>query len=148
MSEADRHLTKRPRKLRKMKAMVAFGFLLAAVAAAVVGLALGASPWWLLLPLVVGLFTHRILWRPGAVPVFTFHSVSDDSDWLPWAADISLGSELFDRQLAVLAATGCRVISTGELVDARREGRPLAPRSVVLHLDDGYLDNWVAATPL
>lgn len=148
MSGADRHLTKRPRKMRKLKATVAFGVLLVALAAAIVGVALGASPWLLLLPLVVGLFAHRVLWRPGAVPVFTFHSVSDDSAWLPWAADISLSSELFDRLLALLAATGCRVISTAELVDARREGRPLAPRSVVLHLDDGYLDNWVAATPL
>jgi peptidoglycan/xylan/chitin deacetylase (PgdA/CDA1 family) len=40
------------------------------------------------------------------------------------------------------------VISTTAFLEARRGGRPLPERSVVIHLDDGYLDNWVAAVPL
>ncbi len=127
--------------------MTALLALITAVGVGIGGLVWSGSWLWLLVPAVVAPVTHRFLYRPGAVPVFTFHSVSDAPDWLPWAADISLGSDLFARLLQVLEDTGCRVVPTRDLVDRRRTGRPLPAKAVVLHFDDGYLDNWVAAFP-
>ncbi len=147
MNTPETPLNRRPRKRRKLRAVAALSALFLAVCAGIVGLVWSGSWWWLLLPAVTAAVTHRFLYRPGAVPVFTFHSVSDAPDWLPWAPDISLGSDLFARMLQTLADTGCRVVPTRELVACRREGRPLPARSVVLHFDDGYLDNWVAALP-
>ncbi len=148
MSGPDTPLSRRPRKLRKIRSLAALAGLALAAAAGIAGVALtGAFPW-LLLPAAALIPAWRILVRPGAVPVLTFHSISDAPGWLPWAPDISIGSELFDRMLGVLERSGCRVITTGELVEARRAGRALPHPSVVLHLDDGYLDNWVAALPL
>ncbi len=141
------HHSKKSRKLRKIRVLLAGGAILAAWLAALTLILLGGSWWWLLLPATAMAGAHRILHRPGAVPVFTYHSVSDSDGWLPWAPNIAVSSDLFARHLDVLAGCGARVIPTAELVAARLEGRPLPRRAVVLHLDDGYLDNWVAAFP-
>jgi hypothetical protein len=53
-----------------------------------------------------------------------------------------------ERHLATFARMGCTVISTSTFVAAGEAGRPLPPDSLVLHFDDGYLDNWLYAVPL
>ncbi|MFH2053650.1 MAG: polysaccharide deacetylase family protein [bacterium] len=141
------HISKKPRKVRKVRFSLAAAAVLCGWLGALVPILLGGSWWWLLLPAAVMAGAHPILHRPGAVPVFTYHSVSDRDDWLPWAPNIAISSDLFARHLDVLARCGARVIPTTELVAARLAGRPVPDRAVVLHLDDGYLDNWVAAYP-
>jgi peptidoglycan/xylan/chitin deacetylase (PgdA/CDA1 family) len=86
--------------------------------------------------------------QEGGVAILTYHSVSADPRWLPWADQISVTPELFSLHLGALKRWGMNVMRTGELVEARRRGRKLPARPVIIHLDDGYLDNWVAAVPL
>lgn len=90
----------------------------------------------------------RWMRREGGVPILNYHSVSGDQRWLNWVGPISVTPETFDRQLDLLRALGCAILSTSALVTARRDGTPLPRRPVVIHFDDGYLDNWVAAYPI
>lgn len=142
------NVAKLPRKLRKFRYVFAVTVLVLSLGAAVALLAGGRSPLWSALPVLALVLLHRLMYRPGSVPIFTYHSVSDAPDWLPWAPNISMPSALFARHLRIIRKAGCRVIATTDLVQARLAGRSVPPRSVVLHLDDGYLDNWVAAFPL
>jgi peptidoglycan/xylan/chitin deacetylase (PgdA/CDA1 family) len=84
----------------------------------------------------------------GGVPVLVYHSVSRHTDWLPWAAEIAVSPASFENHLRTIRRLGCTVLSTSEFIKARQSGRQIPGRPVVLHLDDGYLDNWVAAVPL
>lgn len=97
---------------------------------------------------LVGSLGLLALRRPGGVPVLNYHSVSDDPSWLPWGWGLSVTTEAFDRHLTLLERWGYRVIRTRDLVEARRAGRAVPPRSVVIQFDDGYLDNWVGAFPI
>lgn len=110
--------------------------------------ALTAQLLWLVLPLAVGIGGHRWMKHEGGVAVLVYHSVSGERNWLPWAYGTSVEPKTFERQLRALRDLGCNVISTAELVEARRAKKPLPAKPVVIHLDDGYLDNWVAAFPL
>ncbi len=121
-----------------------------AVAAGVAVLAaerLGSPLFWLL-PIVTALVWHRWMKDEGGVAILNYHSISAHSDWLPWAERLSVSPETFERHLRLLRRRRCHVVSTRRLLAARRDAAPLPPRCVVLHLDDGYLDNWVAALPL
>lgn len=100
------------------------------------------------LVIAVAAVLHPWMKREGGVPVLIYHSVTADGAWLPWSGHISVTPELFARNLETLRKLECTVIRTEELVEARRSGRPLGRRPVVIHFDDGYLDNWVAAMPL
>lgn len=103
---------------------------------------------WLILPALVFVAGHRWMAEVGGVPVLTYHSVSVERDWLPWALGTSVTPETFERQMKTLKAIGCNVVSTPELVNARKAGEPLPSKPVVIHFDDGYLDNWTAAYPI
>jgi peptidoglycan/xylan/chitin deacetylase (PgdA/CDA1 family) len=91
---------------------------------------------------------HRIMYAPGGVPVIVYHSVSPSQDWLPWADEIAVEPACFERQLRMLARAGFAALSNDEFLRRRREGLPMPVRPVVIHLDDGYLDNWVFALPI
>ena len=91
---------------------------------------------------------HRWMWQPGGVPVLMYHSVSTRTDWLPWADEISVRPKTFTDHLATLQDMRCNVISAQELVEARQRNISLPQNTIVITLDDGYLDNWVAAFPL
>lgn len=91
---------------------------------------------------------HRWMKQEGGVPVLTYHSVTPHGAWLPWSSKCSVAPETFERHLQVLQRLQRRVIRTSELVHARQSGEPLPERAIVIHFDDGYLDNWVAACPI
>lgn len=82
----------------------------------------------------------------GAV-VLMYHSVSDGSDreWVDPSNDMP--SDIFREQMAFLARER-RVVSMGELVDARKRGDELPPGAVALTFDDGYLNNLRVAAPI
>jgi hypothetical protein len=112
-------------------------------------LALAAGPWAGAAALVAGLAAgHRFMIARRGVPVLTYHSVSRDAAWLPWADEISVHPETLRAHLQALRSMGCRIVTTGDLVEARRRGERLPGRPVALHFDDGYLDNWLHAAPI
>ena len=108
----------------------------------------GGSPLWWALPVVGLLAWHPWMRDEGGVPVLMYHSVSADARWLPAAADLSVSLESFRAQLEHLDRNGFSVLTTEELTTLRQNDGPLPRLPVVLHFDDGYLDNWVAALPL
>ncbi len=130
----------------------AWAAFVAAAAAGLAGLTATGQPW----PVIGGavgavaaglVMMHRWMRDEGGVPVLYYHSINDDPHWLPWPSTI-VSVETFERHLRMLRARGLDVIRTAEFLDARRNGRPLPPRPVVIHIDDGYLDTWAAAAPL
>jgi len=122
-----------------------------------IAFALAAAAWMLVPaggPIVAVLLlagalvlAHAGMIAPRGVAVLTYHSVSLDPSWLPWSKEISVHPATFERHLATLAAMGCAVIGTRDYVDRRRSGAALPPEAVLLHFDDGYLDNWLHAVP-
>lgn len=52
------------------------------------------------------------------------------------------------RQMVVLRLLRYRTITFAELVTALRENRPPPPRTMVITIDDGYLDNLKVAAPI
>lgn len=91
---------------------------------------------------------HRLMIAPPGVPILTYHSVSPDSAWLPWAGEIAVHPETLRAHLETMRQMGCDIVSSRRLVDARRGLGTLPRRPVVLHFDDGYLDNWLYAAPI
>lgn len=91
---------------------------------------------------------HREMIAPPGVAILTYHSVSPSPGWLPWSRKIAVHPDTFARHLAVLRWMGAQVIGTRTLVAARAQRAPVPPRAVVLHFDDGYLDNHRYAAPL
>lgn len=91
---------------------------------------------------------HRRMILPPGVAVLTYHSVARDPAWLPWAYEIAVAPETLVRHLQALRAAGCDILSTHDYLDRRAAGTPLPARAVLLHFDDGYLDNWLAAAPI
>lgn len=100
-----------------------------------------------LLTLLLGWIAWRQLVRPGGHPVLVYHSVSEDQGWLPWADEIAIRPEDLERHLRFLKRRGFRFIATDEWLQ-RRSNDKLGRDDLIIHFDDGYLDNWVAAAPI
>lgn len=78
--------------------------------------------------------------RPNLLRVLTYHRIDEPAAHPTLSPGlISATPEAFDQQMSYLAAY-YRVISTPELLDACRTGRPLPPRAVLVTFDDGYRD--------
>ena len=91
---------------------------------------------------------HRVMMAPPGVAILTYHSVSPAPGWLPWSREIAVHPRTFARHLAALERMGASVIGTRDLVARRVARTGLPERAVVLHFDDGYLDNHRYALPL
>lgn len=81
------------------------------------------------------------------VSIITYHNVGvENHKWMwghlicPW--------EKFQRNLIWLKRFGFNTISLHQLYNYKRNHTEIPPRSIVIALDDGYLDNWVFAYPL
>jgi peptidoglycan/xylan/chitin deacetylase (PgdA/CDA1 family) len=80
------------------------------------------------------------------VPVFLYHSVSEDPP--EWIAPFTVSPRAFAEQLDLLADSGRVVVPLRRLVAALHGGPPLPPRSAVLTFDDGFADFHSAVAPL
>lgn len=94
------------------------------------------------------LLLDRQMRKDRGVPVLIYHSVSDETDWLPWAWGTSVSVAAFESQLEVLKSKGFQVLSDQQLLENRQQNLPVPNKAVVLHFDDGYLDNHVVAAPV
>lgn len=156
MAGCERHIrngTACDRKAGRRRAVLLFTGIVIAVPVAVQLLTAGAgggAAWLLTVWLILAaLALADPLLRPrDGVPVLTWHSVSRKAGWNPWAENITVQPETLDRQLALLRRKGFRAMDSRAFVEHRRRGEDLPADTVVLHFDDGYLDNWIAAAPL
>ncbi|MCA8883682.1 MAG: polysaccharide deacetylase family protein [Rhodobacteraceae bacterium] len=76
------------------------------------------------------------------VDILMFHSISDA------AGPTAIPVEIFKAQMRAIAESGLPVITMDALVDARRMGKPLPPRSIVITFDDGFQDFADTAFPV
>src|SRR4051812_10702021 len=69
--------------------------------------------------------------------MLVYHRVSPRFPGLP-EPTINVTPRRFREQLAGLQRLGFQFCSLREVLDAHRQGRPLAPRTVVVTFDDGH----------
>ncbi|WP_035805085.1 polysaccharide deacetylase family protein [Kitasatospora mediocidica] len=81
-----------------------------------------------------------------AVPVFLYHSVSDDPP--AWIAPFTVPPKVFAEQLERIADAGLTVVPLRRLVAALRGGPALPARAAVLTFDDGFADFYWKVAPL
>jgi len=72
------------------------------------------------------------------VPILMYHRIIDRPN--PELARWAVSTAAFGRQMDFLRRRGFHTMSMHQLVKARRDGRPLAGRPVILSFDDAYLD--------
>ncbi len=72
---------------------------------------------------------------PG-VAVLCYHGVRTSDDAIPFS-DLHVTKATFERHCRLIA-NACDPISLAEFREARRNGRELPPRSVIVTFDDGY----------
>lgn len=129
----------RKRRLLEWAAIVAAGAAAAAWLHGLAGAAALAAALWL--------GHRRMILTPG-VAVLTYHSVARDPAWLPWAYEIAVAPETLARHLDTLRTMRCTILGTRDYLALRAAGARLPDRPVLLHFDDGYLDNWLTAVPM
>ncbi|MFE3107073.1 polysaccharide deacetylase family protein [Kitasatospora indigofera] len=81
-----------------------------------------------------------------AVPVFLYHSVSDDPP--SWIAPFTVTPRVFREQLDRITDSGLSVVPLRRLVSALHGGPPLPPGSAVLTFDDGFADFYWTVAPV
>jgi glycosyltransferase involved in cell wall biosynthesis len=88
----------------------------------------------------------RSRWRETTrgVPVLMYHAFGRGNEPDRYV----LGERSLRRQMRLLAMLRFRVISFGELIALLAEGRMPEQRTVVLTIDDGYVDNLTIAAPV
>lgn len=81
------------------------------------------------------------------VPVLYYHSVADHESPKVWDL-LSCPIRTFERQMAWLARKGWYTCNWQELKDHLDGIKALPDRTVMLHFDDGFLDNWSVVHPI
>lgn len=91
---------------------------------------------------------HGRMIAPPGVAILTYHSVAQDPAWLPWAYEIAVAPRVLARHMDVLRKMNASVLATRDYLSRRSSGEGMPHRPVILHFDDGYLDNWLFAVPI
>ncbi len=80
------------------------------------------------------------------IPILMYHMVAETKDTNESKYCCSPGK--FKNQMDYLKKTGYKVIGLNELVNTIKNRDQLHRKSVVITLDDGYMDNWENAFPI
>lgn len=81
-----------------------------------------------------------------SVPVLLYHHIQPQADAIAKGqTSLTVDSGIFDQQMAYLASNGYTTLSAKQLVDAILSHSQLPAKSIVVTLDDGYLDNYLYA---
>lgn len=84
-----------------------------------------------------------------AVPVLLYHHVQPQSDAVAKGqTSLSVDSNIFDQQMAYIASRGYKTITAESLVNAILSHSGVPTKSIVITLDDAYLDNFTYAYPV
>ncbi len=83
------------------------------------------------------------------VPVLLYHHVQPQSvAQQKGQTSLNVDNGIFDQQMGYLAAKGYQTISAEQLINALVAHTKLPANSVVITLDDAYLDNYIYAYPI
>ena len=81
------------------------------------------------------------------IPVLSFHSVTNDSSWLPWPF-ICMKVEYFIGIISLLHKKGYKTVSIDDVINHMNGSKVLNGNYISITFDDGYLDNWVFVFPI
>lgn len=83
----------------------------------------------------------------GNVTVLTFHTVMNHKKDRPWAF-LSDSVSTFEKTLRYLKKHNYQTITLRELYDWKQRGKDDDVKRVLIHFDDGFLDNFTVAYPM
>ncbi|MBI5932759.1 MAG: polysaccharide deacetylase family protein [Chloroflexi bacterium] len=85
----------------------------------------------------------------NSLTVLNYHRIDDPdrADFDTFKPNVSARPADFDRQMDYMARW-FNVVSTRQVVDWLRGGKPLPPHAALITFDDGYLDNYTKAYPI
>lgn len=81
------------------------------------------------------------------IVVLTFHSVLNHTSKRPWAF-LSTSLSAFENTLKYLKKRDYQTITLRELYDWKKNGKEDDIKRVLIHFDDGFLDNYTVVYPL
>ncbi len=81
------------------------------------------------------------------IPVLTFHTVANHTDNRPWAF-LSTSVSSFENTLKYLKKHNYQTLTLKELYEWKKKGVKDNIKRVLIHFDDGFLDNYTVAYPL
>ncbi|MCD8366282.1 MAG: polysaccharide deacetylase family protein, partial [Clostridiales bacterium] len=79
--------------------------------------------------------------------VLTFHTVADHNTNRPWSF-LSTSVSSFEKTLKYLKKHNYQTITLKELYEWKKSGKEDNVKRVLIHFDDGFLDNYTTAYPL
>jgi peptidoglycan/xylan/chitin deacetylase (PgdA/CDA1 family) len=82
------------------------------------------------------------------VPILEYHRVKPPEGETGTILDLIVPPDLFDQQMAAMAADGWHTMTMGELGNDMSLGVQPAPNSFVVTFDDGYEDGYTYAFPI
>lgn len=85
--------------------------------------------------------------KKTGIPILYYHSVADHDVNNEWSF-LSIGVELFKKQINYLHRNGYTTCNWKELDDHLQGVKQLPEKTVMLHFDDGFLDNWSVVFPI
>ena len=98
--------------------------------------------YWLALLAIMGGFLF--FKQNTQTPILMYHRVEN----LPGVCNLSVSAETFERQMEFLKVHRYHVIPLAELLDRIKTGKSIAPKTIVITFDDGFLDNIENAFPI
>ncbi len=98
--------------------------------------------------LIAALFAGFIfsLPEPEGFPILEYHTVTNNP--LPESEIYNVPPAEFSAQLDYLQENGYTTITLNDFIKARRYGKPLPPKPIILTFDDGYADNYTEMLPI
>ncbi len=82
-----------------------------------------------------------------SLPILYYHSVADHPEEHPWAF-LSTPLAVFTSQMEHLRRRGFFGVTWSQLLAHLHGESPLPTRAVMIHFDDGFLDNWSVVYPV
>ena len=83
--------------------------------------------------------------KKSSIPIIYYHSVADHEKQHPWAF-LSVRIDIFKSQMKMLKIFGYNTCNWREFYEHSQGIKSLPKKTVFIHFDDGFLDNWTWRT--
>ncbi len=84
--------------------------------------------------------------EPEGFPILEYHTITNNPD--PSSEIYNVTPAEFSAQLDYLQENGYTTITLNDFIKARRYGKILPPKPIILTFDDGYADNYFEMLPI
>lgn len=84
-----------------------------------------------------------LIYNNSSIPVLMYHSIDYEQ-----GNELRVPKEKFDEQMKFLKDNGYTTLSLEELHSFFKDNKPVPEKSIVITLDDGYIDNYLNAYPI